>query len=1075
MQTPSFKEDHISQIPALQLLINMGYTYLNQEEALNARGGRTSGVLLEGILRKQLKKINEARVSSNTAVAFSDSNIEGGIIALRDIPMVDGYMGTSQKIYELLTLGKSLDQSVDGNRKSFDLHYIDWKTPGNNVFHVTEEYSVLRSGLKEHYRPDIVLFVNGIPLCVIECKRPDIKDPLEQAISQHLRNQQEDGIRNLYAMAQLVLSITVNEGSYATTGTPEKFWAKWQEDFKNTDGSINREKETHFKQKLAQLKNIPLSKEVKEKMFNERFKNVRTYFEAFDQEQVKVTPQDEYIFCLCQKERLLDFAYDFTLFDNGAKKIARYQQFFAIKKAMAQLTRKKNGKRIGGVVWHTQGSGKSLTMVMLAQAIAMESTIKNPKIILVTDRTDLDTQITGTFKKCGMDVDNAKTGSQLVGLLKTESDAVVTTVINKFETAVRKIKTPLESENIFVLVDEGHRTQHGTFNIEMQKTLPNACFIAFTGTPLFKKDKNTLSKFGTLIDSYTVDQAVKDKAVVPLLYEGRHAMQDVNAAPIDNFFNMVSEPLSDYEKADLKKKFSRADQLNIADQKIYAIAWDITNHYVKNFQGTGFKGQVVCQSKAAAVKYKNFLDEFGRVSSALIISPPDEREGEDSAYGKTSDLVKQFWHKMMDQHGTPKKYQKNIVNQFKNDHEPELIIVVDKLLTGFDAPNNIVLYLTRKLIGHTLLQAIARVNRVNTDKDYGYIIDYYGVLEELDSALKTYSAFEDFDEEQLMGTLTNINEEIDVLPQVHSELWNIFTGITNKRDAEEYQQLLRDEALRNKFYDKLAKYARILKLALSSILFHNTTEEKRILKYKEDLAFFMKLRSAVSSRYSDKIDYKKYEGQIQKLIDTHIATSDVVTLTDLVNIFDKNAFEEEVEKVIGKAAKADMIASRTAKHISEKMDEDPAFYKRFSQLIKETIQDYLQKRINETEYLKRIQEIMESVLSKTDSKIPSSLQDKDVARAFFGISKEEFSKVSEDIKVTERVSELLALEADRIINSLRKVDWYKSVDIPKKMVFLIGDYIIDEIRDKHQLKLGFEDIDKIAERLVEIAKIRYKS
>ena len=237
----------------------------------------------------------------------------------------------------------------------------------------------------------------------------------------------------------------------------------------------------------------------------------------------------------------------------------------------------------------------------------------------------------------------------------------------------------------------------------------------------------------------------------------------------------------------------------------------------------------------------------------------------------------------------------------------------------------------------------------------------------------------------------------------------------------------------------------------------------------------MKLRSAVSSRYSDKIDYKKYEGQIQKLIDAHIAASDVVKLTDLVNIFDKDAFEEEVEKVIGKAAKADMIASRTAKHISEKMDEDPAFYKRFSQLIKETIQDYLQKRINETEYLKRMQEIMESVLSKTDSKIPSSLQDKDVARAFFGISKEEFSKVSEDIKVTETVSELLALEADRIINSLRKVDWYKSVDIPKKMVFLIGDYIIDEIRDKYQLKLGFEDIDKIADRLVEIAKIRYKS
>ena len=1074
METPSFKEDHISQIPALQLLINMGYNYLNQEEALKARDNKTSNILLKDILRAQLHKINKARISSSKSVSFTDSNIENAIIALTDIPMVDGYMVTSEKIYELLTLGVSLDQSIEGDRKSFDLHYIDWKNPDNNIFHVTEEFSVLRSGLKQHYRPDVVLFVNGIPLCVIECKRPDMKDPLTQAISQNLRNQQEDGIQSLYAMSQLILSLTVNEGSYATSGTPSKFWAKWQEDFKKPNGGIDAKKEDHFRQSLYKLKNTPIENTIKQRLFTERFYYVRKYFDALKQEEIKATPQDAYLYSLCNKERLLDLIYNFTLYDNGAKKVARYQQFFAIKKAMKQIKKINNGQRTGGVVWHTQGSGKSLTMVMLAQAIAMESSILNPKIILVTDRTDLDTQITGTFRKCGMDVDNAKTGAQLIELLHTESDAIVTTIINKFETAVKKIKTPLTSNNIFVLVDEGHRTQHGTFNIEMQKTLPNACFIAFTGTPLFKKDKSTLSKFGTLIDSYTVDQAVKDKAVVPLLYEGRHALQDVNVAPLDNFFNMVSEPLTDYEKADLKKKFSRADQLNIADQKILAIAWDITKHYEKNFQKTKFKGQIVCQSKAAAVKYKNYLDEIGRVTSALIISPPDEREGEDSAYGKTNDLVKIFWHKMMDEHGSPKKYQKNIVNRFKNDNDPELIIVVDKLLTGFDAPNNIVLYLTRKLLGHTLLQAIARVNRVSPDKDYGYIIDYYGVLEELDKALKTYSTFDDFDEDQLEGTLTNINEEVAQLPQIHSDLWRFFSSILNKKDAEAYQQLLRDEALRNKFYDQLAKYARILKLALSSIVFHKETEEKRISKYKEDLFFFMKLRAAVASRYSDKIDYKKYEGQIQKLIDTHIPTSEVVNLTELVNIFDKEAFEEEVEKFTGKAAKADMIASRTSKHISEKMDEDPAFYKRFSQLIKETIEDYLQNRIDETIYLQRIKEAKEAVLSRTDSSIPISLENKEVARAFFGIGIEEFSIISEDKKVVLSIAEELALKADAIILELKQVDWSKSVDIPKKMVFLIGDFIIDEIRDKYDIKLSFQDIDKIAERIVEVAKIRYK-
>ena len=961
-----------------------------------------------------------------------------------------------------------MEQIVDGDRKSFDLHYIDWKNPGNNIFHVTEEFNVLRSGRKDHYRPDIVLFVNGIPLAVIECKRPDIKEPLEQAISQQLRNQQDDGIRSLYALSQLLMVLTVNEGSYATTSTEPKFWAKWQENFRS------QKEETVYQQYLFQLKNKTLPKEIKDHLFVERFKYVAAYFDQLESEEVQPTPQDEYLYCLCRPERLLELAFDFTLFDNGTKKIARYQQYFAIKKAMAQITKIVDGKRKGGVVWHTQGSGKSLTMVMLAQAIAMEPSIKNPKIILVTDRTDLDRQITGTFQKCGYgDVENAKTGAQLVELLQSKSDAVVTTIINKFETAVKRIKTPLKSPNIFVLVDEGHRTQHGTFNIEMQKTLPNACFIAFTGTPLFKKDKNTLSKFGTIIDSYTVDQAVKDKAVVPLLYEGRHALQDVNAAPLDNYFNMISEPLTPYERADLKRKFSKADQLNIAEQKIYAICWDISKHFQKNFQGTGFKGQVVCQSKASAVKYKNFLESIGIVTSELVISPPDEREGEDSAFGQTPDAVKQFWHRMMDEHGSAKKYQQNIVNRFKNDNHPELVVVVDKLLTGFDAPNNTVLYLTRKLLGHTLLQAIARVNRVYPDKDYGNVIDYYGVLQELDSAIKTYSTFEDFDEAQLQGTITDINDEIKRLPQVHSDLWQLFNSIENKKDAEAYQQLLRDEAIRTKFYNRLSDYARILKLALSSIEFHKTTPEKQLSRYKEDLAFFMKLRNSVIARYSDKINYKKYEGQIQKLIDTHIPTEGVVKLTDLVNIFDKEAFEQEVKKVVGKAAKADMIASRTSKHISEKMEEDPAFYKRFSQLIKETIDDYLQKRITEAEYLNKMEEIMDAVLNRTDSELPESLKQKDVASAFYGISLEEFETKFDDKNQLKMVSETLALKCDEIIQSLKKVDWVKSIDIPKKMIFLIGDYIIDEIRDKYHLKLSFEEIDKIAERIVDVAKKRY--
>ncbi len=1067
MQTPSFIEDHISQIPALQMLVKLGYTYLSPDEALALRGNKTTTIILEDVLRKQLKEINSIKVSSTKTALFSDANIENGIQALKDLPMNEGYIAACEHAYNLLTLGKAFEQSIDGDKKSFTLQYIDWQNIHNNVFHVTEEYSVMRSTSKEHYRPDIVLFVNGIPLCIIECKRPDMKEPLAQAISQQLRSQQEDGIRALYVYAQLIMSIATDTALYATNGTTEEFWSKWEEKFNS------KEEAQQYKQQLIDLRNKPLSIEQKNKLFAGRFKYVRNYFDALETETILPTKQDEYLFSLCRPDRLMDLFFNFVLFDNGEKKIARYQQYFAVKKAMQRLQSVEVGKRKGGVIWHTQGSGKSLTMVMLAQAIAIN--IRNPKIILVTDRIDLDDQITGTFRKCGMFVENATTGQRLVELLESKSDAVVTTVINKFEAAVKKITTPLTSHDIFVLVDEGHRTQHGTFNIEMQKTLPNACYIAMTGTPLFKRDKSTAAKFGGIIDAYTVDQAVKDKAVVPLLYEGRFAKQTVNEKPLDDYFNLVAEPLTQYQKADLKRKMSRADHLNVAEQKIYAIAWDISLHYRDNFKGTPFKGQLVCQSKEAAIRYKQFLDEIGIVSTEVLISPPDEREGEESAYGEPSDLVKAFWKKMMSEHGTPKKYQTNIINRFKKADNPEIIIVVDKLLTGFDEPKNTVLYLTKNIQGHTLLQAIARVNRVHPDKDYGYIIDYYGVIQHLDDALQMYSSFQDFDEEDLQGTLTNINEEIKKLPQKHSELWDIFKTIINKKDAEAYQQLLKDEAIRVVFYDKLLSFAWILKLAFSSVEFHKNTDEKIIQRYKDDLAFFLKLRMAVLQRYSDVIDYKQYEGQIQKLIDTHIQTEDVKVIIELVNIFDKEKFQQEIEKTTGEAAKADKIASRTAKHISEKMDEDPAFYKKFSQMLKDTIRDYEEKRINEAQYLNKVKTIMDSVLSHTDSDIPAALNDKDVAKAFYGITNEELKSKFTDDETRKQVLVETAIEIDNIIKKMIVVDWYSNnVDIPKKMIHLIGDYLIDEVRDKYHIPLSYEEIDSIAARCVDVAKIRYR-
>ena len=316
----SFKEDHISQIPALLMLEKFGYTYLTPDEALALRGGNLANVLLEPVLRKQLAAINVVQVSSMRTTVFSEQNITAGIDALRNIPMDEGFMEASQTVYDLLTSGKTLEQIVDGDRKSFVMQYIDWKNPRNNVFHVTEEFAVSRTGMTDTYRPDIVLFVNGIPLCIIECKRPDVKDSIEQAISQHLRNQKADGIRSLYLYSTLLLAINRQEGSYATTATPEKFWARWREQF------ADREEEARYRQELERVVNEPL---LDDKLFGERFGYVRRNFEELYRQPVTPSVQDEYLYNLCRPERLLQLMYGFTLYDDGIKKVARYQQYFA--------------------------------------------------------------------------------------------------------------------------------------------------------------------------------------------------------------------------------------------------------------------------------------------------------------------------------------------------------------------------------------------------------------------------------------------------------------------------------------------------------------------------------------------------------------------------------------------------------------------------------------------------------------------------------------------------------------------------------------------------------------------------
>jgi type I restriction enzyme, R subunit len=1059
----AINEKHLSQIPALQLLINLGFEYITPAEALRERQERTSNVILENILRSQLKGINRIRYKGGEYL-FSEENIQSAIQKLKNMKY-DGLLKTNEAIYDLLTLGTAMEQTIEGNSKSFNLNYIDWRNPLRNRLHVTVEYPVERSRSNETARPDIVLFVNGIPFCVIECKAPQVE--VEQAVSQSIRNQNDDYIPKLFIYAQMVLAINKNSAMYATTGTAAKFWGVWKEPQMEVGDRefVN----------LQALVNKPLSKEAAAKIA----KNLDTNLTVSEADRL-VTEQDKSIYSLCRPERLLELAWKFTVFDGGIKKIARYQQYLVIKSALNRVQHFDNtGSRKGGVIWHTQGSGKSLTMVMLARNLALNSEILNPRIVLVTDRDDLDKQLGNTFAACGLEANRATSGRNLLELVAEKQSGIITTLIHKFDKAYAVKKYQDESPDIFMLVDESHRTQFGSFSARMRQMFPHACYLGFTGTPLLKKEKNNFTKFGELVEPhYSITQAVEDGAVVPLLYEGRHVEMTQNQAAVDLWFERHTQGLSREQKADLKRKYARSEMLNKADQVIYMRAFDISEHYRSTWQGTGFKAQLVAPNKVSALRYNAYLDEIGILSSDVVISPPDMREGYDETDAETTDEVVKFWQKMMKRYGSEEEYTKQLINQFKHGNEPEILIVVDKLLTGFDAPRNTVLYLCRILREHTLLQAVARVNRLYEGKEFGYIVDYASVLGELDNALTMYSAFEGFDESDLVGTLTSINSEIEKLPGRYSDLWDLFKSVKHSYDEEAYEVLLADEELREEFYSRHSAFGKTLAIALSSDKFLSDTDEKTLSRYKADLRKFQLLKASVKMRYAETIDYRDYEPKIKKLLNTHIWANEVIQLNEPVNIFDGKMFNQikeeqgiyQAKKTTG--SKADTIAHATKKVITEKMFEDPAFYETFSKLIQQAIDDFRVKRISDLDYLNKVMDIRNKVVGKVHEDIPDQLSGNEDAMAYFGILKPFMEK--HDLKeiVIQTIAADTAIAIHNILEKHKKVHFWDDEDAQKQALNEIDDYLYDELKTEKGIELSLDQMDFIIEKVLQVAKHR---
>lgn len=1022
---PVANEMSTSQRPAIEVLQKLGYKYISEEENKKLRNYILTDVILKDTLAKKLNEINSYEYKGEK-YKFSASTIGQAIKDLNE-DLVTGLISTNEKIYDLLTLGKSYQENmIDGTKRSFDIKYIDFEHPENNDFYVTEEFTVLRMNGKDYARPDIVLFVNGIPLAVIECK--DASVPIIQAISQNIRNQKPDYIPQLFKFIQIVIAANKNETKYATCGTPDKFWSTWNEQY------VEKQNELLDKTVIGR----------------------------------QVTKQDRDIISLFEKERFLELIKDFIIFEAGTKKICRYQQYFAVK---AMLERIKHDKK-GGVVWHTQGSGKSITMVYITKKLMEDKEIQNPQVVIVTDRVDLDKQIHKTFNRIGVEAARATTGNNLTDLIKDEKVRVITTVVNKFETVV-KSGVSVDAPNTFILVDEGHRTQYGEINRRMQEVFKGAIYISFTGTPIMKRDRNIFDKFGGLIHKYSLDDALKDKAIVPLIYEGKMVDQEVSKEAIDMRLDMLTRNLTEEQKTDVMKKWSRFEKVASSEQRLELIAWDIAKNYNETLKGTGFNAMLACNKKIEAVKYYNiFREEFPELEVAVVISPPDMREGEGSIDEDTNDIVKKFYINALSNYKNEEEYEETIKSKFING-DIDILIVVDKLLTGFDAPKASTLYLDKQIKEHNLLQAIARVNRLCDGKDYGYIVDYRGLLGELDKALTMYqeAGLEEFNEEDIKSSVYYIDTEINNMFEAYEKLKEIFKDIKNKNDLEEYEVLLEDEKIRKDFYDKLCKFGSMLGIILPSDQAYYKVGKEKISELRKALAFYQKLRATVKLRYSETIDHKEYEAKMQKLLDNYVVAKEMMRITEPVDITDAENFDKELEKMGTDRGKADTIRTRLTRTISEKSKEDPVYYKKFSTRIEETIEAYRNRRITDSEYLQKMQDIKED-FRKGNSGIvyPSNITTEN-SRAFYGVIYDKLIPIMKENANIEEIGEI-ALTIQREIESKIKRDWHYNTDIHNEIAQAIDDTIFMYATRKN-INLDLEELDKLIEEIINIALMKY--
>jgi type I restriction enzyme R subunit len=1003
---PKLNEDTLSEKPAIEQLARMGYEFipgekLDPQESENSERGSRREVVLSGRLRAKLAELNpEATESTIDKALRKVASVQGS-----------GLLDENKLFHAALVSGISIDQETGRGRRGLTIRYIDFENPEKNDFLVANQFWV--KGPKLTDRPDIVIFVNGIPLAVIECKSPVAKETgIVDAVEQLLRYQRE--IPALFRSNQILIGVNLFGAKYGVVGADLDHFHEWRE--KPDEKIPNLADHASVKEMLA-LKLIKKG-------------------------DLSATPaaQDVLIAALLNKKNLLDIVRDFIVFEADenkiVKKICRYQQFTAVQKISRRVLEEKDKK---GIVWHWQGSGKSLTMLFAALKLRREEArLKNPYFLIVTDRRDLDKQISDNFRDCGFpNPIRAESSRDLYRMLSEGVGRTIMTTIQKFRTMPEKALST--SDNIIVLTDEAHRTQYGNLAFNLRKALPNAAFFAFTGTPLDKKNRNTYRLFSPegerYLHKYGIAQAEKDKAVVPIKYMSRLADLQVVGASLDSLLAGLFPDKKKKEIADIKREYATPDVLAAAPRRIDRVALDIVEHYQQAIKPNGFKAMIVAETRQTADLYKKALDRLispERSEIVMTIERDDPQDWQDH-YRLSDEAEDRVKERFLD----PKS-------------ELSFLIVCDKLLTGFDAPILQAMYLDKRLREHTLLQAVARTNRTYPRKNFGLIVDYAGIGKELARAHEEFSA------EDLEGLFRadDVERELKALADYRKESMGFFAGISLNGEPKTILQncleALKSETVRGEFDKAYRAFAKSVDFLMPDL---------RLEPYLKDFKFLGAVREGAKNLYRDeRLKTEDLSAKVEALIHAHIAAEGIERLLEPLTISAPD-FASVMRDKGGAKAQAVHLEYAIRDTLSAKAPQDPAFYGTLQKRLEDVIADQKRERKDEAELLLSLMKIKEDESQKDEAARELGL-DGGKEFAFFGLINGHAKKIPLKNK-EDRAA--LAKDIIRIVENLAVAEWTEREDVQKEMRREIKRLLRTKGCDE-------EELPSLAREMIELAQ-----